>query len=244
MKFRSLWLAAAISTAAAFNPAIAEEGLVDIGDPELVIDDSGIASIAGDVLADYQVSRVELLVNGEYKADIPLVDGEPAVDNGLSDILGPGYTDFSGAAFLGFLQPGTHDVSIRVTDAQGNVQEITTPVEIPNFFPESIDDPDVEGDGTGPVDFSGATLNAVGNTLQVDNLQINGNSFNVTLECDPDTGSCTISSALPLDVFLDSVGDDPTDGTDTADPDIDSDDFLSDAWFLQQVDPEDRWVFE
>lgn len=251
MKRQVLWLAAAISLATSLNAVGDDDGLVQMSTPFLDIDESGIASIVGDVLADYAISSVELLVDGQFKANIPVQDGEVADINGIGDLLGPAYNDFSGAAYLGLLQPGMHEVTVRITDAQGNVQEVTTPVDIPNYFADSATDGTDDADANG-VDLSGAQLSADGETLQIDNLQVNGNAFNMTLDWNADSGKFEVSSALPLALFLSdpqsaAPADDAADDVDDADDDmsdIDDDDFLSDAWFQQFVDPEDRWVFE
>ncbi len=136
---------------------------------------SGIANLRGWALSESGIDRIELYINGEYHAVIPMGGERGDVAQRYPDSPGAERAGFSMAYNYGNLAPGTHHFAVRIYHRDGHEVQITRSLEVLRFGERRYLDP------TTKIDFSEASFSGSGQHLQITNMQIDGQAYNATL---------------------------------------------------------------
>jgi hypothetical protein len=135
---------------------------------------SGVGNIRGWAVAPQGIQRIELVIDGVYRTNIP--------SGGLRTDVGDAYPTYPNANESGFsmafnysdLALGPHTITVRAIDGRGDDRVVTATFNVTRFDNSFISDPS-------GVSLSGATVRAEGDSIRIDNLLVEGKRHDVRL---------------------------------------------------------------
>jgi len=151
---------------------------------------SGIANVRGWAVAPQGVQRIELYLDGALQGNIPL--GGRRADVGGAYPNDPGSADSGFAMVFNYstLAAGSHTLTVRAIDVTGATRDTSATVNVVRFASSYMADP-------ATVSLDHATLSHAGNTLTVQNLTAEGQSYTIRLAWRPATQGFAIDQIEP-----------------------------------------------
>ncbi len=155
----------------AFNGAMAEDIVVALEEPADGAIATGVSNLRGWAVGKFGIERVELLIDGEYRFDLPY-GGKRKDVGGSYDYPDDDNSGFSMAFMYSRLEPGEHTITVRAWDRYFNYQETESTFEVVRF-----------GDGSwvDGMDLSQASAAIDGNDVVLINAMLNEEPYNMRL---------------------------------------------------------------
>lgn len=170
-----LWICA-IPTGS--QAATNEQIILRLEEPESGNVYSGVGNIRGWAVAPQGIQRIELVIDGVYRTNIP--------SGGLRTDVGDAYPTYPNANESGFsmafnysdLALGPHTITVRAIDGRGDDRVVTATFNVTRFDSSFISDPS-------GASLSGATVRAEGESIRIENLLVEGKRHDVRLNWRP-----------------------------------------------------------
>jgi hypothetical protein len=138
---------------------------------------TGVSNLRGYAVGKFGVERIELMIDGEYRFDLPYRGKRGDVGNSYS-YPDDEYSGFSMAFNYSMLEPGEHTVTVRAWDIYNDFNEVTHTFEVVRFDDESWTSKDRWIDD---IDLSLASAAIYGNDVVLMNAILNEKPFNMRL---------------------------------------------------------------
>lgn len=137
---------------------------------------SGVANVRGWAVSSVGINRIELLVDGVVRTNIPSGGLRTDVGNAYPSYPNSSQSGFSMALNYSGLSAGSHTIGINVVDNEGAKKSTTVPFSVARFNTSFISDP-------ATVSLSAATITDDNDkAISISNLQAGGKAYNVRLE--------------------------------------------------------------
>ncbi|MGV6852223.1 MAG: hypothetical protein ACWA5R_08600 [bacterium] len=135
---------------------------------------SGVANIRGWGFSSVDIDRVELYVDGDFITNIPIGAARPDVGQAFPSNASAALSGFSMVFNYGLLSQGGHTFRVDIVDADGAVRSASRDIDVASFNQGFITEAD-------PLDFSQAVVSGSGHQLNVQNVILNQQTYNLVL---------------------------------------------------------------
>ena len=164
--------------------------VVNLEEPATGQVSSGVSNIRGWAVATVGIDKVELYLDGLFLADIPF--GGTRADVGLSFPALPGSASagFSMAFGWGNLSSGSHTITARAYDKEGNFKDASNSFTVSSFDSAFIAPP-------ATVEITGGTTVSGGNIVILDRVIADQSSYQVKLQWNTATQQFNIIQITP-----------------------------------------------
>lgn len=136
---------------------------------------NGIDVISGWAVSSAGIEKIELYLNGDYVTDLPYGLTRTDVRNVYPSYPGSEFSGFAFSLAYSLLPTGAQTLLVRAIDEDGATKDTSVPINVQAFHKQFFSD-------ASAFDVSSANFVASGRTLQVNNMLVEGQSYNVTLE--------------------------------------------------------------
>lgn len=134
---------------------------------------SGVVNLRGWAVSTAGMGRIELYIDDVYVTDIPMGGYRADVQGAYPGYPDSLYAGYSMAYNYGQLADGRHTFTIRAVDNDGDVSQQHADVRVTGFATVFISDPN-------GISLNGATVTGAGNTLQINGMTVDGESYDLT----------------------------------------------------------------
>lgn len=173
--FTSLCLKGIVISSFALSPnSFAGDIRVNLEAPGDGLPYQGIANIRGWAVSTAGIDRIELYINGKYKADIPFGGKRQDVGNNFPQYPDSSESGFSMVYNYSVLATKQHQFSVKAIDNDGSEKEVSVSISTTSFDKPYIQDPDA-------FDLSQAQISAKNNTIDIKNMRLDGKAYNAKL---------------------------------------------------------------
>jgi len=153
---------------------------------------SGVANVRGWAVSSVGINRIELLVDGVVKTNIPSGGLRKDVGNVYPSYPNSSQSGFSMAFNYSELTAGSHTIGINVIDNEGTKKSTTATFTVARFNTSFISDP-------ATVSLSAATITDDNDkAISISNLQAGGKAYNVRLEWRTAAQGFALTSISPV----------------------------------------------
>lgn len=136
---------------------------------------SGIGNLRGFAFAEAGIEKVEIYIDGEYDFDAPYGGSRNDVGNAFPEVEGSADSGFSLAYGYTNLSPGTHTITARAINTDGVFVEDSATFEVLAF-----DEPFISASQV--VDLGEGAVQADGDEISLENVEIAGQVYDLTLK--------------------------------------------------------------
>lgn len=158
-------------------PGVALGGNISMNIETPADDDAatGIGTVSGWAVSNAGIEKVELYQNGEYVTDIPYGLTRKDVESSFPTHPGSEFSGFGMAWAFALLPTGEQTIGVKAIDNDGDSLTKTATVTVEAFHKQFFSDPNA-------INLNSASFETNGDTLVINNMQVEGIAYNVTLE--------------------------------------------------------------